>query len=326
MATLVMGEPDSPGPDATGVPDCTPGTGGINGMYGFAYCYLEGSTDYMIYIYGQLVAANRYVAKMTSFYFNVAIPLYLAVASVSKAPYAGLGVINSMIGLGMDALASASFIQVAQKMLLRFFENYSLSFFLPLGLILRTFSFSRKLGATLIAIAIGTYVVYPLSIVFAAGVYDQVDKHVEINLPHEPPDLHDTAICNPFIQNFMWLGSIFWWYIWFSGPCATATVGWWACMLANYPNAQLIYSAVNSVFLLAYVDVLWDYATADPSDIYNAIADPTNPNNALNAVSHNAMITAVLAVFSIILTVVTTRSLSIQLGGDTEFYGIYKLI
>ncbi|MDO8339342.1 MAG: hypothetical protein Q7T16_01665 [Candidatus Burarchaeum sp.] len=314
---------------------CTFGGGSTSAFalertYAFDECYLEKSADHMIYVYRQLSKANRYISKMTTFSYNIAIPLYLFSASVYKAPHAGLSYLPGLIGGGMDALASSIFIQVSQKLLLDFFHAVSFSWILPFGLALRSFTFSRKLGATLIAIAIGTYVVYPLTIAFAAGVYDApgMVKDISINLPNEPPNLQDTAICSPFVQNFMWVGSITWWFVWFTPECTGTTfLGYLECMLAVYPEAQSIFNGINAVFLLAYAPTLWDYAfKVHPEALYNLLADPTNPQAILPAVSHNAMITAVLSVFSIILTVSATRSLSMQLGGDVQFYGIYKLI
>src|SRR3989338_5160194 len=167
---------------------CTYGGGSgssfaLERTYAFDKCYLENSADHMIYVYRQLNKANRYISKMTTFSYNVAIPLYLFSASVYKAPHAGLSYLPGLIGGGMDALAGSIFIQVSQNLLLQFFKAVSFSWILPFGLALRSFTFSRKLGATLIAIAIGTYVVYPLSIAFAAGVYDHLGKDININLP-----------------------------------------------------------------------------------------------------------------------------------------------
>jgi len=294
----------------------------------FANDYLDRTADNMLGIYEQLNLADRYIAKMTSFYYFLAVPIYLASASISHFPYTGISVLSSMVAVGLDALAASIFIQLAQKMLLNFFQDNSFRWFLPLGIILRTFGFTRKLGGTLIAIAIGTLVVFPLAIAFSAGVYDSVAQDIHIDLPPEPPDLQDTAICNPHVQNFMWMGTI---GLWLSpiGPCAVpcqaSLTGWWPCMLACFPKAQMIYNAANQVFLLAYAPVLWEYVSSTSVD---QIFDPmTNPEHgALAAISHNAMITAVLAVFSIILTISATRALSIQLGGDSQFYGIYKML
>ncbi|VVC03837.1 Uncharacterised protein [Candidatus Burarchaeum australiense] len=312
------------------IASCTPApTPTFSAMYDFAQCYLAGSADYMLLVYNKLLDADRYVAKMTSFYYNIAIPLFLVSASFSGAPYAGLNVLSSLIAAGLDALAAAIFIQSAQSVLLQFFWDNSFRWILPLGIVLRTFTFSRKLGATLIAIAIGTYVVYPMTLVFAAGVYSQpsIMRDITINLPHEPPDLQDTMICNQFVQEFTWLGSITWWFIWYTPKCVGFAHGYWVCMLQEYPKALSLYSKVNSVFLVKYASTLKEYAAVNVNDIYYGLVDRTDPNKgALAAVSHDAMITAALAVFSIIITLSATRSLSQQLGGDSQFYGIYKLI
>jgi len=286
-----------------------------------ACVYLDSSSDGLLDLYYTLLIADRYIAKLATFYYNIAVPLWLATATISASPKGGVSVLSMMIAAGLDALSTSTFLQMAQKALLQFFFDNSFRWFLPLGIILRTFSLSRKLGATLIAIAIGTYVVYPLALVFASHVYDVVHSPVQVVLPHEPPDLQDTLICDPFITTFMQYGSYAWWFIWFSGPCAGATYGWWACMQAHFPLAQSMYNVANKVFLIANAPMLLQYASIDLDKIYTPIQE-----QALPAIATNVMLTAVLAVFSVILTVSTTRALSTELGGDAQFYGIYKLI
>jgi len=289
-----------------------------------SYEYLDRSAEEMMGVYEKLLIADRYVAKMASFYYNIAVPLFLATATFSQSPRGGISVLSMMIAVGLDTLSAGVFLQMSQKVLLQFFEENSFRWLLPLGIVLRTFGFTRKLGATLMAIAIGTYAVYPLSLLFAEKVYSQLSAPVEIKMPPEPPDLQDTMICNPFVQNFMQLGSIAWWLN-PAGPCVPectgSTFGFWACMLACFPTAQFSYSAINSIFLLAAAPALLQYASMSLDDVFEPIRDA-----ALPAVAQNAMLTAVLAVFSIILTISSTRALSAQLGGDTQFYGIYKLI
>ncbi|MFA6036429.1 MAG: hypothetical protein WC759_05770, partial [Candidatus Micrarchaeia archaeon] len=220
-----------------------------------ACTYFEHSSDGMLDLYYTLLIADRYIAKLSSFYYNIAVPLWLATATVSQSPKGGVSILSTMIAVGLDTISTSVFLQMAQKVLLQFFFENSFRWLLPAGIILRTFGLSRKLGGTLIAIAIGTYVVFPLAAVFASHVYASIAINPIIILPTEPPDLQDTMICNPFVNHFMKLGSVAWWFIWFSGPCSAATYGWWACMLAHFPQAQSLYNAANSIFLVANAPV-----------------------------------------------------------------------
>jgi len=290
-------------------------------LFQSACVYLDSSTDGMLDLYYTLLIADRFISKLASFYYNVAVPLWLATATVSQSPRGGVSIMSMMMAVGLDTISTSVFLQLAQKVMLQFFYDTSFRWLLPLGIVLRTFGLSRKLGGTLIAIAIGTYVVFPLAVVFASQVYSSIAINPIITLPAEPPDLQDTLICNPFVNNFMRLGSVAWWFIWFSPPCSAATYGWWACMLAHFPQAQALYNAANSIFLLANAPVLLEYASISLDKLYDPIEQ-----QALPAIATNAMLTAVLAVFSTILTISSVRSLSIALGGDSQFYGIYKMI
>jgi len=82
-------------------------------------------------------------------------------ATFSIQPMSGLSSITSILGgqvLTLQALLTISQLQVQ---LLGFFAPQLLSFFLPVGLIFRSFFSTRKLGGFLIALSIGAYLFYP---------------------------------------------------------------------------------------------------------------------------------------------------------------------
>lgn len=82
-------------------------------------------------------------------------------ATFSIQPMSGLSSITSILGgqvLTLQALLTISQLQVQ---LLGFFAPQLLTFFLPAGLIFRSFFSTRKLGGFLIALSIGAYLFYP---------------------------------------------------------------------------------------------------------------------------------------------------------------------
>ncbi len=116
----------------------------------------------------------------------------LALLSSSALLYAGVGTLSSIdinlyvvtFGLqGLNAILgplkgiidflslSAVFI-IAQSMLLGFLYYVAVPIMLPVGIVLRTFYFTRKLGGAIIAIAIGGYLILPLTYVFSATLMD----------------------------------------------------------------------------------------------------------------------------------------------------------
>ncbi len=56
------------------------------------------------------------------------------------------------------------------KQLMLIFEFFSIKFFIPLGIFFRTFSLTRKLGSTMVAIGIGAGLVLPMTVVLASDI------------------------------------------------------------------------------------------------------------------------------------------------------------
>lgn len=87
--------------------------------------------------------------------------LTLEFATFSIQPMSGLSSITSILtGQILTLQALLTFAQL-QVQLLGFFAPQLLTFFLPVGLIFRSFFSTRKLGGFLIAISIGAYLFYP---------------------------------------------------------------------------------------------------------------------------------------------------------------------
>jgi len=87
--------------------------------------------------------------------------LTLEFATFSIQPMSGLSSITSILtGQILTLQALLTFAQL-QVQLLGFFAPQLLTFFLPVGLIFRSFFSTRKLGGFLIALSIGAYLFYP---------------------------------------------------------------------------------------------------------------------------------------------------------------------
>jgi len=87
--------------------------------------------------------------------------LTLEFSTFSIQPMSGLSSITSILtGQILTLQALLTFAQL-QVQLLGFFAPQLLTFFLPVGLIFRSFFSTRKLGGFLIAISIGAYLFYP---------------------------------------------------------------------------------------------------------------------------------------------------------------------
>ena len=96
--------------------------------------------------------------------------LYLRSGS-TLAFLAGWQQIISGFGPLIYIVAVSMFGTFAQKAMLLFAQNNMLSVFLPLGIIARGFPLTRKMGGTLIAMALALYFVYPLTLVLSGSIY-----------------------------------------------------------------------------------------------------------------------------------------------------------
>jgi hypothetical protein len=79
----------------------------------------------------------------------------------------------------------------AQMMLLKFIEINIPTVILPLGIIMRSFPFTRKTGSSLIALSFVAYFVYPTSILINQRLYEQI-----INPPCKQGQLPEGSACN----------------------------------------------------------------------------------------------------------------------------------
>ncbi|MFH1286008.1 MAG: hypothetical protein ABIH99_05500, partial [Candidatus Micrarchaeota archaeon] len=153
---------------------------------------MSGATGKVTLLYLQLLGWDFTVSIASSLSTSF-IPPFLPplgiITFISFTPFGGLIPVAHALYFFSDMVFMTWFIFAAQGVLLNFFQEHMFRFFLPLGIVLRTFPLSRKLGSTLIALAIVTYVVYPLSLVFNSYIIDVGNA----------ADVGKIGIVNPFI-------------------------------------------------------------------------------------------------------------------------------
>lgn len=85
------------------------------------------------------------------------------------------------IGFTLNMLGIAMWSVQLQFAILKFAEQYMLTLFLPLGIVLRSFPFTRAVGGAFIAIALGLFIVYPLTFILNMTVlHDHYDHSVQL--------------------------------------------------------------------------------------------------------------------------------------------------
>ncbi|MBU0591291.1 hypothetical protein KKD40_03675 [Candidatus Micrarchaeota archaeon] len=83
---------------------------------------------------------------------------------VEVTPLGGLASIVQVLNSALQSLFFLGVFVRVEMALLQFINSTSLNIFLPIGVVLRTFFATRRLGGALIALSVGMYIVFPLAI------------------------------------------------------------------------------------------------------------------------------------------------------------------
>jgi hypothetical protein len=89
-------------------------------------------------------------------------------------PWVALGPLNQAHTTIVDMIGTTIAALTAQNMLLKFIERAAIPIFLPFGLMLRAFPFTRKTGSTIIAVVVACYFVYPVSILINFQIWELI--------------------------------------------------------------------------------------------------------------------------------------------------------
>ncbi len=142
----------------------------------FAINYLSGLSPVTVNgnVYPSLLDSNIALLSATTV-LSVAIGTLSSISVnlwVVSFGLQGLSTISGPLKGIVDFLSLSTVFIVAQAMLLSFIYYVALPILLPLGIVLRTFYFTRKLGGAIIAIAIGGFLILPMTYVLSATLMD----------------------------------------------------------------------------------------------------------------------------------------------------------
>lgn len=130
------------------------------------------------YEYLGFLSAQILVLMMMIFSINAIIDvlarLAIDIVIVEVAPLAGLSSVVQVLNSIMQSLVLLDITVQVEMMLLVFINKTALAVFLPIGVVLRSFFATRRLGGTLIALSVGLYLVFPLTIALNALAVESV--------------------------------------------------------------------------------------------------------------------------------------------------------
>ena len=122
--------------------------------------------------YTSLMLTQMFTGLLAGLYTSINIPAFKVIGvEVSFLPWVMLNPLNQAHTMIVDMIGTAMAGVTAQNMLLKFIEAAALPVFLPFGLMLRAFPFSRKTGSTIIAVVVAAYFVYPISILINEQIW-----------------------------------------------------------------------------------------------------------------------------------------------------------
>lgn len=130
---------------------------------------------YLMQVYGLLT--EEFFSLL---YFNVVIGVFQD--SLLRVMPMGIGFMINIgpfftpfahfVGYALQLLGVAIWAVQLQIAILEFTRQYMFTLFLPLGIVFRSFPFTRSIGGALIAISLGFFVVYPLSFIINMTLYE----------------------------------------------------------------------------------------------------------------------------------------------------------
>jgi len=122
--------------------------------------------------YTSLMLTQMFTGFLSGFYTGITLPSYKVLPKdISFLSFVGLGPLNQAHTTIVDMLGTAFAAFTAQNMLLNFIEEAAIKVFLPLGLMMRAFPFTRKTGSTIIAVVVAAYFVFPVAILINQQIW-----------------------------------------------------------------------------------------------------------------------------------------------------------
>ncbi|NYZ75742.1 hypothetical protein H0N98_00645 [Candidatus Micrarchaeota archaeon] len=152
-------------------------------------------------VFLQVFLYNMYISALSTlmlgFFIPITIPEVITIRIGSYInPWAGF----SGLALGIDTifnLISAMIALIlAQQVLLDFFKVTMFKYFLPLGVLMRTFPLTRVAGSTIIAVAVSAYLIYPLAIIYTTSLYNSFKAVI---VPGQPGNFYSNLLLGPIV-------------------------------------------------------------------------------------------------------------------------------
>lgn len=290
-----------------------------------------------------LAAARVRVAATFAPYINV--PLWYVSISYSTNPLAGIAIILTTLTMATQGLTNAIFLIEAVRMLIIYMKVVGPKILLPLAFMIRLIPFSRRLGNTLIALALAGMVLLPYSVIVADALNGTIPPAI-MPAPHlsagdlrsmipEPLSLITSTVgplCqSAFIRTMLGLTDPLFALVVCSPLLLIPFVGE-GLFAACFPLVQyVIYPLITEILQLVMAALLltWEAAivardavasTNYGLDVYGTL------QTFLMAINDLVLLIYLDIIIIMTFTVVGARSISTALGGEWYMAGIQRLV
>jgi hypothetical protein len=328
-----------------------------SGQIEIAHNSLEILRVKLLTTYASLFMFEFLIGFLSTLSFPIGSPLpAVNIISLSIMPFDGLSLLSNAHTIVVEAVGYLVAAIIAKQWFLTFIKETTQMIFLPLGLVLRAFPFTRSTGSSIIAVAIALYFIYPLSVIFSnylifdvyfkEGAVDFVytQKKVGFWKTDEAPTLeelekyekerkegekrmkevmglfkkHDEDIRGSVVEKSCGTGI-------FRLVCSI-----WNFIKNTFEVAKNTLETVGKIamFMWSFGGDLFDMVitenkllpTSAAAGLYDFIIDEV-----VN-ISQFVVFVVVMSVVEIIITVTMYRNIALMIGGEVEIIGLSKLV
>jgi hypothetical protein len=214
----------------------------------------------------------------------------------------------------------------AQAWMLKFIQATLFPSLLALGILLRTFFFTRKTGGLLIAVALGLYTVYPMMYIMLASYMDFTPRKFYYPLSDWT---HDFAPSSCWGDNFLPGGADI------NAPWCMSYGGMLGFIIPGLPQAVGNFGSADYMFkngCVSDADCPGSSCTGTPGfcssnpapDVYAGMR--SQYDGVLPMIGYLMVPGVFIPLIVILVTISFIRTLSPMLGGDVEIAGLTKIL
>ena len=295
--------------------------------------------------YYDVIRVAQRLGMITSYSYT-ATGGYIFYMGKMDGPYIGTSGLMQSLAILSGNLSNGILVYEAMILFLKFFFQISAGVILPLGLALRFLPFTRKAAATIIGLALAGIFLYPIAMVLAAEIHDNIGVQHSLITPSDldritiklPQDL--VQMCtNDAIRSFTQMSEWGWWAAICTPYCLISCAGpqfaacfppcfmpikgtcWNAISYPFYNWVQTGFMVGASISLVSASQAIENAIGTDPGVIFDIIN-----NHLVIPLGVASSLPIMEAVFVAAITIVGARSLSAALGGEIAIVGLERLV